>query len=227
MLSVGSSVILSAYPGSLRAYADQPGIVVSGSTPRDLVVEVQFEDGTVRAVPSPYLKLKPAEGKKTRRRSVLRLSGPKDERNEAARLADGCAALESLDESNRGYSVMRVGQGRAAAICHQCSRAEGRMVRIQCKRCNSAGYAPSTNSTAGVPDTLIFRRDWPANTLMAVEWKDGPSGKRTPEQVKLEAAGRIIVVWDTPSLFAAVQAFEEADARIIPHPALARYLHIK
>lgn len=172
----------------------------------------------LRVEPTTSTDCAPAGGAQnaptTARRPRLKLTHPRDERTEAQRMDAGLSWLRSL-----GYGVLRVGQGRAAAICHACSRQAGRLVQIHCVRCGSRGFAPSTNSTAGTPDSFVYREDYPVGTMLGMEWKDGPRGQRTTEQAQLEASGRIVVVWDEASMAEAVVCFEAAIG-VTSHPDL-------
>jgi len=215
-------VLRPGLPPNLRRFAECEG-VVTAFDPAQGAAEVDFGGERV-GVMVRYLAPAPT-GEKRKRRGVLNLRAPKDERTEAERLDDGAKDIEQL-----GYRVWRVGQGKAVAICHRCSRISRErggkpMVQIRCRDCGSLGYAPSTHSTMGVPDTFILcPRRWPRRTVLPVEWKDDKNGKRTEEQAELEAAGVIVVVWNSETLFAAVAEFERADPRIEPNPAIVEWL---
>jgi hypothetical protein len=180
-----------------------------------------YPDGLlVKDIPFAYLIPAAPEAK---RKGVLNLHEPKDERKEDERLDDGCEWLTS-----HGYDVLRVGQSRESAVCHCCSRnararGENRFVRIKCSVCGGPGFSPSTNSTKGTPDTFVFHDEWPESEFLGIEWKDAWNGTRTPEQKELERRKRITVVWNTFTLLTAVVAKERRLGRN-PHPDALEYL---
>lgn len=155
-----------------------------------------------------------------RKSAPLYLRTVQDTRTEAERMDAGCALLARC-----GYDVLRIGQSRQAAICHKCTRENrGKFVRIKCKTCGSDGFSPSTQSTAGTPDTMVSRDCWPWGTWLGIEWKAGPKGERTKEQKELEARGRIVVVWDDQSVADAVCRYERDVIGIAPAPMLAGWI---
>lgn len=183
-----------------------------------ILVDDGSETGVlIRDVPVGFLS--PPKDK-PKRRGPLYLKSPGDERDEATRMSDGLAFIALL-----GYRSLRVGQGRAAAICHACSRRSREnggpgMVRIHCKDCGGEGFAPSTNSTPGTPDSFVWHDRWRGSTMLPVEWKDAENGRRSEEQATLEDEGRIVVAWDTPSLCWHIAAFEEEVLHLEPLPVV-------
>lgn len=223
LLQVNDCVTVKVAPasGPIRNHMNETGRITKIENSQFVMIAtVQFESGPALEIPLPYLQPVPKETVKATRRPPLYLHEPKDERSEAQRMADGLAFIERF-----GYETLRVGQGRAAAICHKCSR-ESRdrggphFIRIQCKDCGSQGYAPSTNSTEGTPDSFVWHPRWPAWTMLPVEWKDGPKGKRSPEQAALESAKRIVVAFDTPSLCWFIAEFEDRTLKLAVLPEI-------
>lgn len=218
-LTTGSRAILHIAPGRLSRYqgqeCDVTGLAQNGAV---AYLDIQFCDGSVSLVPESYLR--PVEAPQKARRSPLRLKPDVDNRTEAERMDEGLQFLEK-----RGYIVLRVGQGRAAAICHACTRANKRLTQIRCKDCGSRGFAPSTNSTEGTPDSFIRHPQWGGDAhWLAMEWKDGPNGRRKPAQKALEVAGHIVVAWNLASCLSAVAEFERDVIGREPHQDISAYL---
>jgi hypothetical protein len=224
-------VRLDYAPGQWRQMRGAVGHVVS--VDRDTgFVRVLFDatdtdTGTreARDIPPAYLCRLPLGDIATARRQPQRkpplfLHEPRDDRSEEARQAEGVSWLRA-----NGYTVLEVGKFRTQAICGRCSREEKRAVKAFCKDCKAAVFSPNTGSTPGTPDTLISRDDWPVGAWLGMEWKDGPKGRRKPEQAALEAAGRIVVAWDLASCLTALHAFELSDSRIPVCPAVEDWLN--
>lgn len=192
--TIGDSVRLKAFPGSLAKYQHAPGKVrkiLPGKGTEIALVEFEMEGNPGFAdVPVPYLVVIKA----TQRRGVLNLHLVKDDRTEAERQAEGIAWLHS-----NGYTVLTIGQGRKA---------------VQCPKCGDwnvpTGYV---GNSPGCPDTLVTHDGWPVACGLLMEWKDGENGERRPGQEKLEERKRIVVVWDMASMLCALWRFER---RILP-----------
>lgn len=235
---IGTRVRLRVTPDAYRAFKGLTGEILSVETGPVPVATINFDDGPLasqigRDIPLAYLEPAPipvTAEKRTRRPDgissrALTLYEPPDDRTEDERMDEGVKYL-----TNRGYTVLQVGQSRTAAICHNCSRVSrangGRgMVPIRCKVCNSLGYSPSTNSTAGTPDCFVGHDDWQLpHSWLGLEWKDGPQpGKLSDEQRNLRFRGRITVAWNLRTCLQAVADFEQGLDRY-PHPDITGYL---
>ena len=149
------------------------------------------------------------------RRSPLRLSLVADTRSEAERQTEGVRWLRS-----QGYAVDLVGQGRRPFPCAKCRQ--------------MVFPTGEVGNTAGVADTHVNHpKRWQSPLIeLPVEWKKCPDpgtekGRRTkwfsdrPEQEARYNAGRIVVVWDLPSLAVALARFEIDVLGIEPLPLVA------
>jgi hypothetical protein len=197
--AIGTPVMLIAYPGPLRRFQGVQGTVTAD---HGAVAEVRFE-GEEKPVPVAAAYVQTVT--KPKRRSPLNLRTPADNRSEAVRQAEGVKWLEKL-----GYEVQQTDTHRGRAICGKCSRTEGRPVFAACPHCHAPGFSPTTGADAGLEDTTVQHLRWPGKPVpsMPVEWKAGPDAPRRPAQIRRERLGLIVVVWDLPSLAAALVEFE-------------------
>jgi predicted RNA-binding Zn-ribbon protein involved in translation (DUF1610 family) len=84
-----------------------------------------------------------------------------------------------IELRSRGYIVLVTSEHRRAQ---------------KCRHCGTLQYlAGGRGCTAGVPDLLVTRQEWPANTWRGLEVKSA-TGRTTPAQKELTDAGRIAIV---------------------------------
>lgn len=225
-IATGSRVTLlvATATGPLSRLQGESGAVALVETyPSVSLASVIFDCGAkVANIPLSYLG--PEGGRKPSRRGAFRMKAPVDTRTEAQRMDEGVAFL-----AKRGYVVLRVGQGRVAAVCHACSRENKRLTPIHCKDCGGRGFSPSTNSTEGTPDSFLTHPRWARQDglppgFLGLEYKDGPNAKRTPEQQELESKGLIFVAWNLASCLEAVAKYERYQLGIEPLKDIAAYL---
>lgn len=231
VLATGDTVKLTTAPKGLAPYRGKVGTVRSTTESAAGIfadVELTIDPATgatmhLRDVYSCYLsKVAPeaatGEKKSQKRRGVLNLHEPKDDRSEKEKQAEAEAFLLSM-----GYAVLGVGQHRSAAKCYECAAGirngkklfGGTVPRnagvVLCPFHKKPVYSPDTGSSEGVSDWQIRSvARWPRHAVLLVEWKRNNTARRRTKQIELSANGWYPIVDNLNSLCAEIVHFEDS-----------------
>lgn len=193
------------FPCRIRHVEDATNIQVA-----DIIVDNGTENGVIVCdVPTAYLAPAPAE--KAKRRGVLNLHSPKDDRSEAEKQKEGIAFLLKL-----GYKVLVSGQYLKKVQC----TAEG---------CGHWFWPQGFGNSVGYPDvTLYHPTRWRSGRgrirPLLIEYKQSEDAKRSERQIELAGEGVSAFVWSLPMLVEEVYRAECDDPRITPHPEIVAWL---